>query len=125
MVVTRRPSSSDIFVWQARTARPSTWTVHAPHEPTPQPYLVPVSARSSRRYQSSGMAGSPSNVRRAPLIVSEIIARAVESGRCRLGCANTEGATARHWTEGASMRWAAEEPPAQEYRRCLEHVDHH
>ena len=36
-----------IGVTQLRVASPSTWTVHAPHRPTPQPNLVPVS--SSRR----------------------------------------------------------------------------
>ena len=35
-------------------------TVHAPHKPAPQPKRVPVSRRSSRTYQSSGLSGSPS-----------------------------------------------------------------
>ena len=52
------------------TAAPSRWTVHAPHTPTPQPYLVPVRASSSRRYQISGIDGSPSYVRFSPLTVS-------------------------------------------------------
>ena len=43
-----------------RTALPSTCTVQAPHSPTPQPNLVPVSASSSRRYHISGISGSPS-----------------------------------------------------------------
>src|SRR6516164_10399098 len=47
-------------VMQARAASPSTCTVQAPHSATPQPYLVPVSPSSSRRYQSSGIDGSPS-----------------------------------------------------------------
>src|ERR1700730_6862090 len=46
---------------QERVASPSTWTVQAPHSATPQPYFVPTSPSSSRRYQSSGVDGSPSN----------------------------------------------------------------
>src|SRR5215510_11002645 len=45
---------------QARADSPSTWTVQAPHSATPQPYFVAVSPNSSRRYQSSGIDGSPS-----------------------------------------------------------------
>src|SRR5690349_16202862 len=45
----------------ARAASPSTWTVQAPHKAIPQPNFVPVSPNSSRRYQSSGIDGSPSN----------------------------------------------------------------
>src|SRR5687768_2322662 len=48
IVVTALPAAFATGVWQARTARPSTSTVHAPHWPSPQPYLLPVSASSSR-----------------------------------------------------------------------------
>src|SRR5712691_3004187 len=35
--------------------------MQAPQSATPQPYFVPVSPSSSRRYQRSGIDGSPSN----------------------------------------------------------------
>src|SRR6478736_6343290 len=60
MVVTERPETSFTAVMQARVASPSTWTVQAPQSATPQPYFVPVSPNSSRRYQSNGVDGSPS-----------------------------------------------------------------
>ena len=60
MVVTFMPSAAETGVWQARTAAPSRWIVQAPQAATPQPYLVPVSPSSSRRYQRSGISGSPS-----------------------------------------------------------------
>src|SRR6187401_3864831 len=69
MVTTLWPPSVPIVSWQERTAWPSRWTVQAPQKPPPQPNLVPVRPASSRRYQSKGMSGSPSNVRRAPLSV--------------------------------------------------------
>src|SRR6266446_3044864 len=61
MVITERPPTSFTAVMQARAASPSTWTVQAPHSATPQPYFVPMSPSSSRKYQSSGVDGSPSN----------------------------------------------------------------
>ena len=67
MVTTVRPAEAVIGVWHERTAWPSTCTVQAPQKPPPHPNLVPVRPRSSRRYQSSGMSGSPSNVRLEPL----------------------------------------------------------
>src|SRR5580658_6335032 len=41
--------------------------VQAPHAATPQPNFVPVSPSTSRRYQSIGIDGSPSNVSVWPL----------------------------------------------------------
>src|SRR5262244_1177538 len=61
MVVTDLPATSDICTPHARTASPLRCTVQAPHNATPQPNFVPVSPSSSRRYQSSGIEGSPSN----------------------------------------------------------------
>ncbi len=69
MVTTLRPASPLIGVWQERMACPSTCTVQAPQKPPPHPYFVPVRPCSSRRYQSRGMAASPSNVRLDPLSV--------------------------------------------------------
>src|ERR1035438_1746318 len=73
MVVMRLPAASRIGVRQLRAASPFRWTVHAPHKPIPQPNFVPVSASSSRRYQSNGMSGSPSKRAGLPFMVSWII----------------------------------------------------
>ena len=70
MVTTLLAAGVLIVVWHERTAWPSTCTVHAPQKPPPQPNFVPVRPSSSRRYQSSGMSGSPSKVRLDPLIVN-------------------------------------------------------
>src|SRR4051812_29768365 len=70
MVVTVLPATSDMLVWQERTALPSTCTVHAPHRPEPQPNFVPVSFRCSRTTQSSGVCGSTSTLAAFPLIVN-------------------------------------------------------
>src|SRR5262249_49444448 len=61
IVLTERPLASLMAMAQEREASPSMWTVQAPHSATPQPNFVPVSPSSSRRYQSSGIEGSPSN----------------------------------------------------------------
>src|SRR5579885_2330729 len=78
MVVTDLPAKVFIVVMQARAAFPSTWTVHAPHWAMPQPYLVPVRSMTSRRYQRSGISGSPSNWRVLPLTLSWIISDLLE-----------------------------------------------
>src|SRR5215472_17570157 len=67
IVITERPPTSLMAVMQARAASPSTCTVQAPHSATPQPNFVPVIPNSSRRYQSSGIDGSPSNDCSSPL----------------------------------------------------------
>src|SRR5258707_45471 len=54
-----------------RMATPSRCTVQAPHNPLPQPYLVPVSPSESRSTHSSGVSGSPSNSTDCALTDSE------------------------------------------------------
>ena len=57
MVVTSAPVlTDDNGIWQERTGWPSMYTVHAPHSAMPQPYLVPVRLRWSRRIHSSGVS---------------------------------------------------------------------
>src|SRR5690242_14743494 len=73
MVVTRFPASPFIGVEQLRTASPFTWTVHAPHNPIPQPYFVPVSPSSSRRNHNNGISPSPSKRRDVPFTDRSII----------------------------------------------------
>src|SRR5438093_12655329 len=75
MLTTSRPGSAAAGVTHARTARPSTWTVHAPHWATPHPYFVPVRVSSSRSTHSSGTSLSTSTVWLAPLIVNVTIVR--------------------------------------------------
>src|SRR5271165_5535619 len=60
MVVISSPSTVPICLEQERIAFPFSSTVQAPHKRMPQPNLVPVSPRISRRYHSSGISGSPS-----------------------------------------------------------------
>src|SRR3984893_18520802 len=55
---------------QDLVAIPSMWTVQAPHWAMPQPYLVPVRLRVSRRTHSSGVSGSTSTCCACPLMVS-------------------------------------------------------
>ena len=74
MVTTFLPASAPMVAWHERMAWPSTWTVQAPQKPPPHPNFVPVRPSSSRRYQSKGMSGSPSNVRLDPLIVNVAMA---------------------------------------------------
>ena len=56
-------------VAQERIGLPSMCTVQAPHDAMPQPNLVPVSLRCSRRTQSSGVSGSTPSSLRTPLTV--------------------------------------------------------
>src|ERR1700759_3858822 len=73
MVTTDLPFASLICVWQDLVASPSRWIVQAPQAATPQPNLVPVSPRTSRRYQSTGIDGSPSKVCAWPLTCKGIM----------------------------------------------------
>ena len=73
MVVTRRPSTAVTGVTHERTGEPSTCTVHAPQRAMPQPNLVPVSWRSSRRTQSSGLSGSAATFTARPFTLNAVI----------------------------------------------------
>src|SRR5579859_6026182 len=64
------PAALLIGTTHARTALPFWCTVHEPQSAMPHPYLVPVSPRTSRRYHSNGICGSPSKVRSAPFTLS-------------------------------------------------------
>jgi hypothetical protein len=59
-----------MVVTQDRVACPFNWTVHAPQSPTPQPNFDPVSPKTSRKYQSSGISGSPPKDWSTPLTLS-------------------------------------------------------
>src|ERR1700752_4621823 len=72
MVVIFFPAMLETGVMQEREASPSMCTVHAPHSAMPQPNLVPVMFRESRRTHSSGICGSVSTVVDFPLSVNVI-----------------------------------------------------
>src|SRR5262252_2541760 len=60
------PVTCDTGVEHDRVALPSTCTVQAPHSPAPQPNLVPVSSRVSRRTQRRGVSGATLTLRSLP-----------------------------------------------------------
>src|SRR5262245_45481434 len=73
MVRTLRPAASAVRTRQAIAGAPSTWTVHAPHEPIPQPYFAPTSPSCSRSVSSSVSSAHAAGTRRtAPFTVSAI-----------------------------------------------------
>src|SRR5437762_1127222 len=67
MVVMAFSAHVPTAVTQERVALPSIKTVHAPHRPSPQPYLLPVRSRSSRRTLSRLRSESAVMERWAPL----------------------------------------------------------
>src|SRR6202790_5833701 len=73
MVVISFPAAALMGVMQARIARPLSCTVHAPQSAMPHPNFVPVRCNSSRKYQSSGISGSPSNEWLIPFIFNWIM----------------------------------------------------
>src|SRR5438132_1655791 len=77
-----RASAAAAGLTHDRAARPSIWTVQAPHWATPHPYLVPVRCSSSRSTHSRGMSSAALTVRSVPLI--RIVAMALSlSGTAR------------------------------------------
>lgn len=61
MVVIAWPAAAARGNWQERIGVPSRCTVQAPQKPPPQPNLVPVRYRRSRRTQSKGVDASVSS----------------------------------------------------------------
>src|SRR5262249_38849138 len=59
---------------------PSTNTLHAPHRPSPQAYLQPVSPRSSRKTLNKLRSSSAFTARRAPLTLSSLMLGMFSSG---------------------------------------------
>ena len=57
IVVTLAPSAWTASIVQLFTARPSTWTVHAPHWLVSQPTCVPVRPRSSLQHLDEETSG--------------------------------------------------------------------
>src|SRR5262245_33799542 len=73
MVTIFLPAAAPALVRHERVATPSSRTVHAAHCPSPQPYLVPVRSRSSRRTLSSERSTSASTRRLTPLMSSSVM----------------------------------------------------
>src|SRR5882672_721461 len=73
MVVSRVPTAAESGVEQDRAGWPFTCTVQAPHNAMPQPYLVPVMLRWSRRIQRRGVSGSASTDTPLPLTFRVVI----------------------------------------------------
>src|SRR4051794_17771218 len=67
IVTTSAPSACTANMRHARTASPSTSTVHAPHTPCSHPRWVPVSVQSSRRKSARVLRGSTNARRTDPL----------------------------------------------------------
>src|SRR6266566_4113745 len=67
MVVIFFPAAELTCILHERTGEPSISTVQAPHWPSPQPYLVPVSSSFSRNTLSRVSSGETSTLRSAPL----------------------------------------------------------
>src|SRR6266436_5778441 len=57
MVVIDFPTPALTWTWQERRGAPSIKTVHAPHCPSPQPYLLPVRPSSSRSTVNREVSG--------------------------------------------------------------------
>src|SRR5712691_9043801 len=70
MVTIGRSPMRETGTTQERVATPPTCTVQAPQAAMPQPYLVPVIFRSSRRTHSSGVPGSTVTACGSPFTVS-------------------------------------------------------
>src|SRR5213083_2819646 len=73
MVVILLPAAAPSGVEQDRAACPFTCTVQAPHSAMPQPYLVPVMPRWSRRTHRRGVSRSASTDMGLPLTFRVII----------------------------------------------------
>src|SRR5262245_24303036 len=80
MVVTFLPETLDTGVLQERRGCPSIWTVQAPQRPMPQPNLVPVRPRVSRRTHNNGICDATSTLCCRPLTVKLIAAKLPSPG---------------------------------------------
>src|SRR5438876_11472686 len=69
MVVMFLPAACETGMVHERVSAPLIWTLHAPQYPAPQPNLVPVSSRVSRRTQSRGVSAATVTFFEKPLTV--------------------------------------------------------
>lgn len=98
-----------------RAGTPFRCTVQAPQSAMPQPYLVPVSWRSSRNTHSSGVLGAASTLRRLPLTRIEYLIRSpdqVASSANVLFC--RAGGNGEKWPRARAARGDATRQPRDE-----------
>ena len=88
-------------VRQARTGSPSSWTVHAPHAPSSQPTLVPVSPSWSRMKSARSVRGSTSAVWRSPLTRTRRADAPGGGGPCRRAACRAAVEVGRRIAEAA------------------------
>jgi hypothetical protein len=75
IVVISAPATALTGTTHERIASPFWCAVQAPQSTAPQPNFVPVRPRISRRYQSTGISGSPANERSTPFTLNSIKTR--------------------------------------------------
>src|SRR4051812_22101716 len=97
---------------QLRVACPSTCTVHAPQSALPQPYLLPVMLRWSRRTHSNGVSGSTSVSTCLPLIFRLIMETPMADANDWL---RAVGKWSRARPDRHLMTWRDSKRPAQPY----------
>src|SRR5437868_8436060 len=73
MVVMGLPAAAPTCVMHDLAGTPPISTVQAPHCPSPQPYLLPVRSRSSRKTLSKLFSASTSTLSLDPFTLSSVI----------------------------------------------------
>ena len=106
-VVISVPRTADTGSTHDLVATPLTCTVHAPHWAMPHPYLVPLSSRTSRSTQSSGMSGATSTVVDFPLTLKVTGMAGVPSIGCAKPAGSYVGLPVLNPQAGAAKRWYA------------------
>src|SRR5262249_11659168 len=112
IVVTLAPSCMTASARQELIRRPFTSTVHAPHWPWSQPFLVPVRSRRSRSASSSVVQGASVSLRSTPLTVS---VTGIFSGTAMLSPLAVLVFAIFYFPPGVSTR--CNEQPAYRFRR--------
>src|SRR5574337_1313027 len=110
MVDTFLPRAAERGVLQARTGAPSSSTVQAPQRAMPQPYLVPVRCRWSRRTQRRGVSGAASTGVATPLMLRVGMIFSFIGGRTRdrfLTPLPLDGSAALGLVQGRAQRGGA------------------
>src|SRR6266436_176729 len=90
-------------IWQDRRGEPLIKTVHAPHCPSPHPYLVPVRVNSSRSAERRDVSGSHWTVYRFPLISSSIGFAILTPAAAQIVQAASPSALCYHWASHSKI----------------------
>jgi hypothetical protein len=90
MVVTSLPSALATGTEQERCATPSMWSVQAPHNPAPQPNLVPVSPADSLITHNNGADSAPSYEKGLPFNLNLTIE--LSGSQCPVSLSSIRGA---------------------------------